>query len=90
MTISLTPELEQLVEEKVASGLYPSAGEVVREALQLLQARDERLRLEELRSKILVGIEQLDAGRSVVLDEETLASIKRRGRERLAKRTGEE
>jgi antitoxin ParD1/3/4 len=90
MTISLTPELEKLVEEKVTSGLYPSAGEVVREALQLLQERDERLRLEELRQKIQIGIEQLDAGRSVTLDEETLASIKRRGRERLAKGNGEE
>jgi antitoxin ParD1/3/4 len=86
MNISLTPELEQLVHDKVKSGLYNSASEVVREALRLLQERDElrRLRLEELKRQIKVGIEDLDAGRSVVFDEETLEGIKRRGRERLA------
>jgi antitoxin ParD1/3/4 len=51
MNVSLTPELEQLVAEKVESGMYPSASEVVREALRLLKERDElrQARLEELR-----------------------------------------
>jgi antitoxin ParD1/3/4 len=31
----LTPELERLVNEKVESGLYKTASEVVREALRL-------------------------------------------------------
>jgi len=31
MNVSLTPELEKLVNEKVASGLYNSASEVIRE-----------------------------------------------------------
>jgi antitoxin ParD1/3/4 len=38
----LTPELEQLVQEKVASGLYQTASEVVRDALRLLKERDMR------------------------------------------------
>jgi antitoxin ParD1/3/4 len=40
MNVSLTPELEQLVREKVASGLYQTASEVVRDALRLLKERD--------------------------------------------------
>jgi antitoxin ParD1/3/4 len=91
MNVSLTPELEQFIQEKVASGHYSSASEVVREALRLLREHDElrRLRLEALRRQIRVGIEQLDAGRSVVLDELTLEGIKRRGRERLSHPDGE-
>ena len=42
MNVSLTPELEQLVQDKVASGLYQTASEVVREALRLLKERDMR------------------------------------------------
>ena len=42
MNVSLTPELEQLVREKVASGLYQTASEVVRDALRLLKERDRR------------------------------------------------
>ena len=41
MNISITPELEKLVHTKVASGMYNSASEVIREALRLLAERDE-------------------------------------------------
>ena len=44
MNVSLTPELEKLVEEKVRSGLYQTASEVVREALRLLKLRDDEAR----------------------------------------------
>ncbi len=40
MNVSLTPELEQFVHEKVKSGRYLSASEVVREALRLLEERE--------------------------------------------------
>ena len=57
MQISLTPELEELVRRKLASGLYGDASEVVREALRLLAARDEmdRLKLERLRAALVAG-----------------------------------
>ena len=52
MNVSLTPELERVVNEKVESGMYQTASEVVREALRewkqrrALQPRDiEELRL---------------------------------------------
>lgn len=44
MNVSLTPELEELVNEKVRSGLYQTASEVVREALRLLKLRDDEAR----------------------------------------------
>jgi antitoxin ParD1/3/4 len=40
MNVSLTPELEQYVAKRVASGRYRSASEVVRAALRLLE-KDE-------------------------------------------------
>ena len=36
MNVNLTPQLEEMVRRKVASGLYNSASEVIREALRLL------------------------------------------------------
>ena len=41
MNVSLTPELEAYVARKVSSGRYNSASEVVREALRLLEERDQ-------------------------------------------------
>jgi antitoxin ParD1/3/4 len=41
--VSLTPELEEFVDSKVASGRYRSASEVVRAALRLLEERERGL-----------------------------------------------
>ena len=55
MHVSLTPKLEQFVKEKVESGLYNNASEVVREALRLLYEYEEFQRLKRERlSKALV------------------------------------
>jgi antitoxin ParD1/3/4 len=85
MNISLTPHLEELVKGKVESGLYNSASEVMRDALRLLEERDQlrELRLEELRREIQKGI---DSGAATPLDIE---EIKARGRQRLAAQQGE-
>ncbi len=64
MEISLPPELEKIINEKVESGLYNSPSEVVRESLRLLQQQDElkRLRRDELRREIMLGREQIQSG----------------------------
>lgn len=64
MNVSLTQELEAMVAEKVRSGLYASASEVIREALRLLQEREEtrRVRLDELRKEIAIGLAQAERG----------------------------
>ena len=71
MNVSLTPELEKLVQEKVASGLYNSASEVIRESLRLLHERDRvrEIRLEELRKEIQKG---LASGQPKPLDIEAI------------------
>lgn len=64
MNVNLTPELEELVQRKVKSGLYNNQSEVVREALRLL-AEQDRLReahLEKLREVLATGLEQADRG----------------------------
>lgn len=65
MHVSLTAKLEEFVNEKVESGRYNNASEVVREALRLLQDYDEvrRLKLERLREALSVGEADLKAGR---------------------------
>ncbi len=40
MVISLTPELERLVNERIESGKYKTTAEVVGEGLQLLRERE--------------------------------------------------
>lgn len=77
MNINLTPELEQIVSNKVASGMYNSASEVVREALRLMTEQDEikRLKLESLRADIRIGLDQLDRG-EVVDGPTAMARIK--------------
>jgi antitoxin ParD1/3/4 len=64
MNVSLTPELEQFVESRVASGRYRTASDVVREGLRLLEEREQarETALEELRGKIRRGVEQADRG----------------------------
>ena len=85
MNVSLTPQLESFVKQKVDTGMYNSVSEVVREALRLLEQRDssQQTKLEMLRKEIDIGIEQLDQGLGRPLDAE---SIKTRGRARLQQR----
>jgi antitoxin ParD1/3/4 len=67
MNISLTRELEQLVQKKIRTGMYLSASEVVREGLRLLEERDSmrRAQLMSMRKKIALGLAQLDRGEGV-------------------------
>ena len=67
MKVHLTAELEPLVQSKVKSGRYHSASEVVREALRLLEERDQllELRKEAIRRKIDEGFESLQRGEGV-------------------------
>ena len=83
MNVNLTPQLEDMVRQKVASGLYSSASEVVREALRLMEAQDRMraAKLEHLRQDIRDG---LDSGEPAPWDPE---EIKREGRKKRAART---
>jgi antitoxin ParD1/3/4 len=82
MNVSLTPELERLVNQKVESGMYTSASEVMREALRLLNERDQirEQRLAELKQRIALGIEASRRG-DVVDGEEFLDQLLRENQE---------
>jgi len=84
INVSLTPQLEELVRQKVSSGRYNSASEVIREALRLMDTY-ERVRadaLAKLRADVEAGWQQAEQGQVKDFDPE---SIKRRGREKLAR-----
>jgi len=67
MNVSLTPELEKFVQKKVASGMYQTASEVVREGLRRLddEERRRRAQMERVRKHIAKGVAQADAGELV-------------------------
>ena len=85
MNVSLTKELENFVGELVASGMYFSASEVVRDGLRLLKEQEalKKIRVEELRAEIMRGYEQSQNGESKPLDIE---AIKSEGEKILAKK----
>jgi antitoxin ParD1/3/4 len=79
MNISLTPQLEEMIRQKVASGSYTSASEVVREALRLMELEDEirNLKLRQLREDVQEG---LRSGTSKVWDPEELKRAARKNK----------
>ena len=82
MNVSLTPELERLVNDKVESGMYQTASEVVREALRLLKDRDQTR--DQLRADVQAGFEQLARRDGKIYDKasgrQLAEQIKARGR----------
>lgn len=83
INVNLTPQLEEMIRQKVDSGMYNSASEVVREALRLMDERDREraARLRQLRQDIEEGI---GSGPATAWDRE---EIKRSGRTRCAAKT---
>lgn len=82
MNVSLTPELEKLVQQKVKSGRYQTASEVVREALRLLEARDEGRDawIADLNRKVDEGVRAADEGRTLPAREARAALRAAKGR----------
>ena len=73
MNVSLTPRLEAMIREKVDSGMYNNASEVVREALRLLEQQDRDRRLRE---ELAIGVEQIARGETVPWTPELLQKLK--------------
>ena len=68
MHISLTPELEIRVKQKVASGYYNNASEVIRDALRFWEKNEElvqHMKLEMLKERLSIGAEQAKQGKFV-------------------------
>jgi len=81
LNVSLTPDLSRFVENRVRSGKYLTASEVVREALRLLEARDQTspASLHELEREIETGLAQLRRGEGVEGGEFFRVLLARRG-----------
>jgi antitoxin ParD1/3/4 len=89
MTITLTDELEELINAKIRSGAYKSADEVVMASLRLLKAKEEGM--EAVRREIMRGVEDIQQGHFTVCttDAELEAfaeEIIRQGQERIEDR----
>jgi antitoxin ParD1/3/4 len=85
MNVHLTPELEKFITDKVASGEYSTASEVVWHALNLLAEEDKprAQRLEEFNRELKARIESLDRGEGIS-SEEALRHFKERSARRRA------
>ena len=79
LNVSLPIELENRVREHVASGLYGSASEVIREALRLFESYQsvQAASLNALKADISQGLADVQAGRVGLLN---IKDIKARGR----------
>lgn len=67
MNISLTPELEHWIQQKVDSGHYQTLSEVVREALRTQIQREQHR--EALRNMIEEGWSEMESGKTISLNE---------------------
>jgi antitoxin ParD1/3/4 len=63
MTLEVTPEIEEMVQELLRSGNYSGTNQIFHEALALLSKRDR------LRADIQKGLEELDRGEGIDGDE---------------------
>ena len=79
MHVSLTPYFESYVANKVESGRYNNASEVIREALRLLEAHDAResAKLAILKAEVQKGIDEADRSDFVDIDLEDLLATQR-------------
>jgi len=85
MNVSLPPELEARVRQRVESGMYGSASEVIREALRLFEAYEQvkTAKLDSLRQDIAKGLGDAEKGRVKEID---FANLKQQGRKLLKTR----
>jgi antitoxin ParD1/3/4 len=72
--ISLTPEQDAFVEKVVQAGEYQNASEAVRDALRVLQQRrrEDALKLKALRAQLQAGVDALERGEFVQIEEPNL------------------
>jgi antitoxin ParD1/3/4 len=79
VNVSVSPALEGLIRRKVESGLYESIGQVIQEALLLLEERDQvtLMRRERLLAEIAKGVYQAD-NRQLIDFDEVLRGLQRK------------
>ena len=82
----LSREIEEFIEQQIASGKFRSRREILEEALRQFRARERKL--DALRAELQAGLEQLECGEALVINDQAeheafVKAIKKRGRELL-------
>ena len=72
MTIRLTREQEQLIEQRLATGRYANRSEVISEALVLLQQQDDTSEMREIFAQVHKRNAELDLEDTIDLIEEVV------------------
>jgi antitoxin ParD1/3/4 len=82
INVTLPPELEAFVNEQVRTGRFTDTNAVVREALRLLSEQNavRDAKLEDLKAAIDVAIRELDEGKGMPFNEQTIEEILARNR----------
>lgn len=68
MDVTLSPNSEKFVQQKLSVGDFDSANAIVNEGLRLLQEQDERWK-NEVRQKVAEAREQMKAGQGLTPEQ---------------------
>lgn len=92
MNVQIDPAQQAFINELITSGKFASETDVIRAGLRLLQdqAAERAAKLEELRQKIQVGIDQADRGEFSTLTMDEIKAEARREWEAKRKGNGSE
>ena len=73
MHVNLSPEMEGFIKNKVSSGFYGNATEVIRDAIRRMQAEENRVA--SWQAAIKQGDDQLDRDEGIAYTADTLNAI---------------
>jgi putative addiction module CopG family antidote len=74
MSVTLTPQVERLIEQMLATGRYADAGDAIERAVRLLEERERRQRI---KTSVAEGFAAIRRGEGVELTPELWEEIER-------------
>jgi len=80
MSIQLSADIEAHIRQKIESGHFPDADQVIREAMRLLDEHERQL--DQIRAKLQSGRDQLARGEGVPFTPDLVAQMRRDAEER--------
>lgn len=86
MNISLSKQLEKWVRDRVKSGDFETASEVIRDAIRIAKERTDSL--ESLRRSLRPGIKSIERGNVRPFDDSAVDRIVAAGQKKLESRRG--
>jgi antitoxin ParD1/3/4 len=80
MSVTLTPQAEDLIRQQIEAGRYRTTSEVIEEALRLLDARERRV--QQLRDSVAEGFAAIERGEGIELTPALMDELSRQAEER--------